>query len=109
MCIHVCHFKQDGRRAKEHQLDCFFRLPLAYFPPSRNRSVQGKLDRVGFAHHLRANSLANCHRCRVLKAGGAVGIITSFIAFYMGLSELLASERSRFFTLPQGPFGPAII
>lgn len=40
----------------------------------------------------------------VTKAGGALGIITAFIAFYTGLSELLAGEERRIVGLPLGIF-----
>lgn len=37
----------------------------------------------------------------ITKAGGALGIVTAFIAYYCALSELLVKEES-FFTLPLG-------
>lgn len=37
----------------------------------------------------------------VTKAGGALGIITAFIAYYCALSELLVKEES-YFMLPLG-------
>jgi len=36
------------------------------------------------------------------KAGGVLGVITAFIAFYIGLSELLAAEAFPVFTMPLG-------
>lgn len=36
-----------------------------------------------------------------IKAGGALGIITAFIAFYVGTAQLLVRETS-WFTLPVG-------
>ncbi|KAG7440614.1 Gpr1 family protein [Guyanagaster necrorhizus] len=38
------------------------------------------------------------------KSGGAFGIITAFIAYYVGLSELLASEAKAVTVLPIGAF-----
>ncbi|KAK0489974.1 Gpr1 family protein [Armillaria luteobubalina] len=38
------------------------------------------------------------------KGGGAFGIITAFIAYYVGLSELLASEAKAVAVLPIGAF-----
>ncbi|KAK0186777.1 Gpr1 family protein [Armillaria mellea] len=38
------------------------------------------------------------------KSGGAFGIITAFIAYYVGLSELLASEAKAVAVLPIGAF-----
>ena len=38
----------------------------------------------------------------VARAGGVIGIFTSFMAFYIGLSELLAAEDRPVFTLPLG-------
>jgi len=38
------------------------------------------------------------------KAGGGVGVVTAFIAYYVGLSELLASENGAIITLPLGTF-----
>ena len=35
------------------------------------------------------------------KAGGATGVITALIAYYVGLAELLARDES-WFTLPLG-------
>jgi len=40
----------------------------------------------------------------VSKAGGATGVITSFIAYYVGLSGLLASEGKAVIQLPVGIF-----
>jgi len=40
----------------------------------------------------------------VAKAGGATGIITSFIAYYVGLSGLLASDEGAIVQLPVGIF-----
>jgi len=34
------------------------------------------------------------------KAGGALGIITALIAYYIGLSELLAGEKAAVVQLP---------
>jgi uncharacterized protein len=36
------------------------------------------------------------------KSGGALGIVTAFIAYYVGLSELLASEAKAVTVLPIG-------
>ncbi|KAJ7508817.1 FUN34 transmembrane protein [Mycena galericulata] len=38
----------------------------------------------------------------VTKAGGVFGIITAFIAYYIGVSELLRAERSSLVSLPLG-------
>jgi uncharacterized protein len=38
------------------------------------------------------------------KAGGALGIITALIAYYIGLSELLAAEKAAVVALPIGVF-----
>ncbi|KIK54486.1 hypothetical protein GYMLUDRAFT_77027 [Collybiopsis luxurians FD-317 M1] len=38
------------------------------------------------------------------KAGGALGIITALVAYYIGLSELLAAERAAVVGLPIGVF-----
>ena len=38
------------------------------------------------------------------KAGGVFGTITAFIAYYVGLSELLASEDMAVVRLPLGVF-----
>ncbi|KIY64328.1 FUN34 transmembrane protein [Cylindrobasidium torrendii FP15055 ss-10] len=40
----------------------------------------------------------------VAKAGGAFGIVTAFIAYYIGLSELLSSEKKAVAHLPLVPF-----
>ncbi|KAJ7606645.1 Gpr1 family protein [Roridomyces roridus] len=40
----------------------------------------------------------------VLKAGGAFGIVTAFIAYYMAFSDLLAAERAPIIGLPMGGF-----
>jgi len=40
----------------------------------------------------------------VTKAGGGVGIATALVAFYIGLSMLLASEAKSIVTLPLGVF-----
>jgi hypothetical protein len=41
---------------------------------------------------------------KVQTAGGALGIITAFIAYYIGLSDLLAAERAAIVGLPTGAF-----
>ncbi|KAJ7697822.1 Gpr1 family protein [Mycena rosella] len=41
----------------------------------------------------------------VTKAGGVFGIITAFIAYYIGVSELLFAEQSAIFNLPLGAWG----
>jgi succinate-acetate transporter protein len=41
---------------------------------------------------------------KVQKAGGALGILTAMIAYYAGLSELLAAEKQRITSLPLGSF-----
>jgi len=40
----------------------------------------------------------------IAKAGGAIGTITAFIAYYIGVSELLSAEVSAVFRLPLGKF-----
>ncbi|KAJ7241449.1 Gpr1 family protein [Mycena rebaudengoi] len=40
----------------------------------------------------------------IVTAGGAFGIITAFIAYYIGLSDLLAAERAAVMGLPTGGF-----
>ncbi|TFK74506.1 FUN34 transmembrane protein [Pluteus cervinus] len=42
---------------------------------------------------------------KVTKAGGAVGIITGMIAFYLGLAELYAAEANPIIRLPLGVIG----
>jgi succinate-acetate transporter protein len=39
-----------------------------------------------------------------MRAGGWLGLIAGFAAFYMGLSELLDEEKSVLFRLPLGKF-----
>ncbi|KAF8884405.1 Gpr1 family protein [Gymnopilus junonius] len=43
---------------------------------------------------------------KVIKAGGATGAITAFIAYYVGLAGLLASEDRPVILLPVGIFAP---
>ncbi|PPQ66922.1 hypothetical protein CVT26_010011 [Gymnopilus dilepis] len=43
---------------------------------------------------------------KVTKAGGVFGTITAFIAYYVGLAGLLASEDNPVFLLPVGMFAP---
>lgn len=40
----------------------------------------------------------------VVKGGGILGCITAFIAYYIGLAELLAAEKKAVATLPLIPF-----
>ncbi|KAJ7347736.1 Gpr1 family protein [Mycena albidolilacea] len=40
----------------------------------------------------------------VSKAGGAFGIITAFVAYYIGLADLLAAEKAAVVRLPLGAF-----
>jgi len=51
-----------------------------------------------------AGRFASAHNS-VTIAGGAFGIITSLIAFYMGFSKLLWHEKQHFLRLPLGNFG----
>jgi succinate-acetate transporter protein len=39
--------------------------------------------------------------CRVTKSGGALGVITAFFAYYVGLADLLAADNVN---LPIGRF-----
>jgi len=43
-------------------------------------------------------------KLHVIKAGGALGIVTAFIAYYVGLAELLAGEELAIVRLPLGAF-----
>jgi succinate-acetate transporter protein len=43
-------------------------------------------------------------KASIAKAGGATGTITAFIAYYIGLSELLAAETMAISQLPVGKF-----
>ncbi|KIY54011.1 hypothetical protein FISHEDRAFT_68381 [Fistulina hepatica ATCC 64428] len=40
----------------------------------------------------------------VIKGGGVIGILTAFVAYYVGLSDLLAAEKAAVVTLPVGVF-----
>ncbi|KIK01608.1 hypothetical protein K443DRAFT_132229 [Laccaria amethystina LaAM-08-1] len=40
----------------------------------------------------------------VTKAGGALGVVTALVAYYIGLSELLSAEEQAIFHLPLGTF-----
>lgn len=40
----------------------------------------------------------------VQRVGGIFGVITAFIAYYIGLSELLAAEEQAVISLPLGVF-----
>jgi len=69
---------------------------LVYFPLAISAAPQGKhldIHVSGFRPHAYNTSM--------LKAGGVIGIFTSFIAFYIGLSELLAVDGQSF-ALPLG-------
>jgi len=55
------------------------------------------------AGNLVANSSVTTS-AHLIKAGGAVGIITALIAYYIGTSELLAAERAAVIGLPIGVF-----
>jgi len=41
---------------------------------------------------------------RLTNAGGAVGIITAMIAYYIGVSEILEAETNPIMVLPRGVF-----
>ena len=41
-------------------------------------------------------------RARVTKAGGVLGVITAFIAYYIAVSEVLAAEPFPVFRMPLG-------
>jgi succinate-acetate transporter protein len=40
----------------------------------------------------------------VTKAGGVIGIVTAFVAYYIGVSDILAAEERPIMRLPQGAF-----
>jgi len=40
----------------------------------------------------------------VTRAGGGLGVVTAFVAYYIGLSELLAAEEAPIVSLPLGVF-----
>ncbi|KAF8154720.1 Gpr1 family protein [Crassisporium funariophilum] len=44
----------------------------------------------------------------ITKAGGVLGVLTAFIAYYVGLSELLASEDMAVVRLPLGVFSKRV-
>jgi succinate-acetate transporter protein len=52
--------------------------------------------------HPRIRLSTNTARYRVTKAGGVFGIITALIAYYIGVSEMLAAERRALVRLPLG-------
>jgi len=41
---------------------------------------------------------------RVTKAGGVIGIVTAFVAYYIGISDIMAAEERPIMRLPQGAF-----
>ncbi|KAI0770937.1 FUN34 transmembrane protein [Trametes elegans] len=43
------------------------------------------------------------HAVALDKAGGAMGIITAFVAYYIGTAEMLSDRRTSWFVLPVGP------
>jgi len=56
---------------------------------------------LGAGSFVAATSSTSLH---LTKTGGALGIITALIAYYVGLSELLAAERAAVVGLPIGVF-----
>jgi len=44
------------------------------------------------------------NKASLTKGGGAMGIITAFVAYYIAVSELLAAEERPIVRLPQGAF-----
>ncbi|KAI0638769.1 FUN34 transmembrane protein [Trametes polyzona] len=51
---------------------------------------------------LGAGKFSTAHAVTLDKAGGAFGIITAMIAFYVGTAEMLSDPRSSWFVLPLG-------
>jgi succinate-acetate transporter protein len=52
---------------------------------------------------IHSKTLTDLYRS-VTRAGGGLGVATAFIAYYIGLSELLAAEDQAVFHLPLGVF-----
>jgi succinate-acetate transporter protein len=63
---------------------------------------------VPFPHTftLLAYSLTHSLTCphSITKAGGAIGIFTAFVSYYIALSQLLAAEEHAIIRLPLGVF-----
>nr|VWO97496.1 Protein-tyrosine-phosphatase (EC [Ganoderma boninense] len=51
---------------------------------------------------LGAGKFSKDNSVALTKGGGALGIITAMIAFYVGLAELLSDRSSSWFVLPLG-------
>jgi uncharacterized protein len=41
---------------------------------------------------------------RVTKSGGVIGIVTAFVAYYIGISDIMEAEERPIMRLPQGAF-----
>jgi succinate-acetate transporter protein len=64
--------------------------------------LAGSVSYVRLSYVL--SSISNLSICRSTKAGGVVGVITAFVAYYVGLSELLTAEDMAVVRLPLGIF-----
>ncbi|PIL27887.1 transporter [Ganoderma sinense ZZ0214-1] len=52
---------------------------------------------------LGAGKFSKDNAVALTKAGGSLGIVTAFVAFYVGTAELLSDRSSSWFVLPLGP------
>ncbi|OJT15595.1 Glyoxylate pathway regulator [Trametes pubescens] len=55
---------------------------------------------------LGAGKFSTAHAITLDKAGGAFGIITALVAFYVGTAQMLADTRTSYFVLPLGQIPP---
>jgi uncharacterized protein len=65
-------------------------------------NFSGKAVYVFFVPFLHLNSHPFLYRLG--KTGGWFGVATAFVAYYIGLSQLLAGEKNALFALPLGTF-----
>ncbi|KAH9855739.1 FUN34 transmembrane protein [Lenzites betulinus] len=51
---------------------------------------------------LGAGKFSTAHAVTLDKAGGALGIVTAMVAYYVGTAEMLSDRRTSYFVLPLG-------
>lgn len=58
------------------------------------------------ADRICPGKFSTAHAITLDKAGGAFGIITALVAFYVGTAQMLADTRTSYFVLPLGQIPP---
>lgn len=88
--------------AQEYRIHRAIWFPYVDVRTSCGRGVYRQYQVSDLQTVLAISGALTRYLCRCQKAGGVLGAITAFIAYYVGLSELLNAEPQPVFNLPLG-------